>query len=584
MASFACPQGHRWDAPASDTGTLLADPSACPICGTPSLPLTQAAPTPVPPSDLATCPPRNRFPNPDTMLTLDNLPQPTPAATTGVIVPGYEILGELGRGGMGVVYKARQQGLNRIVALKMILAGGYAGDAERSRFRAEGEAAARLRHPNIVQIYEIGAFEGRPFLSLEFCDGGSLADRLRDGPLAADSAAGLIEQLARGVHTAHRAGIIHRDLKPANILLQGLTAENEKQKRTGPTSHAMSSSPVDSAAALSAVNLHPRIADFGLAKQLDAIEGMTQSGAIMGTPSYMAPEQASGHSKDVGPAADIYALGAILYECLTRRPPYQGATSTDTMLQVLDGDLVPPRRLRPDLPSALEAICVKCLARDPDERYPSALVLADDLLAYLDGEPVLAERSGSLHALRVLLADSRHTEVLRRWGRIWLWHSPICFFVFLFTDVLRWQGVTALWPYVVLWTTGIVLYHVPIWLIRIRGSSLPLTLIERQMAQMTLLVLVLGILTAVAGVRMGLHPDQVVPLLVLELGLGSGAKAILLRGSFWPLTLLLCFLGLLMTFEPRLGATSLGVVGALGLSVPGLRSVRAERRQARSGA
>ena len=209
---------------------------------------------------------------------------PVPAAKTPS-VPGYEILGELGRGGMGVVYKARQAKLKRLVALKMILSGGHAGPEQLDRFRAEAEAVARLQHPNIVQIYEVGEQDGRPFFSLEFVDGGSLAQKLNGTPLPPREAAQLAETLARAMHAAHQQGIIHRDLKPANV------AADRTRRRT------------------------PKITDFGLAKQLDSEQGQTASGAIMGTPSYMAPEQALGQIKEIGPATDVYALGAILYEC-----------------------------------------------------------------------------------------------------------------------------------------------------------------------------------------------------------------------------------------------------------------------------
>ena len=225
-------------------------------------------------------------------------------------VPGYDILGELGRGGMGVVYKARQTNLDRLVALKMILSGGHAGEGELARFRTEAEAIARLQHPNIVQVYEVGEHDGKPFFSLEFCPGGSLDRQLNGTPLAPANAAKLVETLGRAMHAAHQARVIHRDLKPANVLL---TADGT-----------------------------PKITDFGLAKKLDDV-GQTQSGAIMGTPSYMAPEQAGGKNHAMGPPADIYALGAILYDLLTGRPPFKAATPLDTILQVVSDEPVPPR-------------------------------------------------------------------------------------------------------------------------------------------------------------------------------------------------------------------------------------------------
>jgi formylglycine-generating enzyme required for sulfatase activity/tRNA A-37 threonylcarbamoyl transferase component Bud32 len=275
-------------------------------------------------------------------------------------VPGYEILGELGRGGMGVVYKARQVKLNRLVALKMILAGGHAGGEERARFKREAEAIARLQHPHIVQIHEVGEHHRLPFFSLEFCPGGSLEKKLAGTPLPPREAAALVEKLAHAMQAAHHKGVIHRDLKPANVLL----AEDGT----------------------------PKVTDFGLAKKLDEA-GQTASGAVMGTPSYMAPEQAGGKSGVIGPAADVYALGAVLYECLTGRPPFRAVTVMDTLLQVLEDEPVPPGRLNSKAPRDLETICLKCLDKEPSRRYASAADLAQDLRRFQAGEPVVARPS-----------------------------------------------------------------------------------------------------------------------------------------------------------------------------------------------
>jgi tetratricopeptide (TPR) repeat protein len=297
-----------------------------------------------------------------------------PAASTGLAaalgnpgpppaVAGYEILGLLGRGGMGVVYRARQVALGRVVALKMILAGRHARAEELARFQAEAEAVARLQHPNIVQVHEVGQAEGAPFFSLEYLEGGSLEQKLAGTPLEARASARLVEVLARAAHFAHERGIVHRDLKPANVLL--------------------------------AADGTPKVTDFGLARRLDEAGG-TASGAVLGTPSYMAPEQASGKGKEAGPAADVYALGAILYECLTGRPPFKGETSLDTLSQVVVDEPVAPSRLRPRLPRDLEVICLKCLQKSPAARYASAEALADDLARFLDGRPILARPTGAL--------------------------------------------------------------------------------------------------------------------------------------------------------------------------------------------
>ena len=268
------------------------------------------------------------------------------------------ILGELGRGGMGVVYKARQVNLNRICALKMILAGAHAGPEAAARFLSEAETVARLEHPAIVQIHHLGDHDGRPYLELEYVDGGSLDDRSDGTPLPAGEAAELVEALARAIHYSHGLGVVHRDLKPSNILL---THDGRA-----------------------------KIADFGLAKMLDTDSRITGSGLILGTPSYMAPEQASGEAKGAGPSADIYALGAILYALLTGRPPFRAATIPETLRQVREEAPVPPCRLQPSLPRDVETITLKCLQKRPADRYATAAALAEDLRRFRAREPILA--------------------------------------------------------------------------------------------------------------------------------------------------------------------------------------------------
>jgi serine/threonine-protein kinase len=304
-----------------------------------------------------------------------------PAPAQGTPAPpgiaGYEILGELGRGGMGVVYKARQQRPARVVALKMLLGGAHADPERRARLLAEAGAIARLQHPHIVQVFEVGEHgDGRgllPFLALEYVAGGSLADRLGGTPQPPRQAAALVRTLAGAVHYAHGKGVIHRDLKPANVLL---TEEGT-----------------------------PKVNDFGLARQPE--QDLTATGAILGTPSYMAPEQAGGDRRQVGPAAGAYALGAILYECLTGRPPFAGADPLETLVQVRSQEPVPPARLNPQVPRDLDTVCLKCLEKETARRYPSAAELGEDLGRFLAGEPVRARPAGAGERLLKWSAPSR---------------------------------------------------------------------------------------------------------------------------------------------------------------------------------
>jgi tetratricopeptide (TPR) repeat protein len=301
-------------------------------------------------------------------------PYPSAELPTGRI-GDYEILERIGRGGMGAVYKARQVALNRLVALKILRDGTFADPEELARFRNEALALARLQHPHIVQIHEIGEHQGQPFFSLEFVDGGNLAQKLNGRPLSSRQAAQLVELLTLAVHAAHERGIIHRDLKPANVLLVRSDPLHGVRLEDGPEE---------------AGYFEPKITDFGLAKRLDTDRRQTGSGTIMGTPSYMAPEQAAGKNREAGPLADVYALGAVLYEVLTGRPPFQGETPLDTLEQVRSLEPVPPTRLQPKVPRDLETICLKCLHKEPHKRYASAEALAEDLRRFRAGEPIRA--------------------------------------------------------------------------------------------------------------------------------------------------------------------------------------------------
>ena len=325
-------------------------------------------------------------------------------------MPGYEVQEEVGRGGMGVIYKARHLRLGRIVALKMILTGQHASAHDLARFRTEAEAVARLRHPHIVQVYDVGEAAGRPFLSLEFVAGGSLKQRLTGRPFPAADSARFIETVARAVEHAHRAGIIHRDLKPGNILLQdepaaaSLAGGDRTETTTPGAVHPVSTgtlttwvgSPAAPVQRRAGALPSPRITDFGLAKVLDSASApgqLTGTGDMLGTPSYMAPEQA-GSAAEVGPPADVYALGSILYELLAGRATFAAESALDTMLQLLHQEPVPVDRLQPGVPRDLATITMKCLEKPPAKRYPTAGALADDLARFLDGKAIEARPVG----------------------------------------------------------------------------------------------------------------------------------------------------------------------------------------------
>jgi serine/threonine-protein kinase len=296
------------------------------------------------------------FPAPD-----DPSPQPGEGSVLPQI-PGYAVEAVLGRGGMGIVFRGRHLRLNRLVAIKMMLGGAYAGPRERGRFQREGLAVAALRHPNIAQVYDVGEHDGRPYFTMELVEGESLAHTLAGQPVPARRAAELVATLAGAVQFAHARGIIHRDLKPSNVLL--------------------------------IPDGTPKITHFGLARRLHDGAGPTRTGIAGGTPSYMAPEQVRGQPAAGGPAVDVYGLGAILYELLTGHPPFRAATAAETVQQVISRDPAPPSRLNDQVPRDLETICLKCLQKEPHQRYASAAALADDLSRFLEGRPILAQPMG----------------------------------------------------------------------------------------------------------------------------------------------------------------------------------------------
>jgi len=475
-------------------------------------------------------------------------------------VGDYEIGEEIGRGGMGVVFKARQVSLGRTVALKMILRGELASASDLTRFRAEAESAARLHHPNIIPVYEVGDHAGQPYFSMQLIAGTTLAQPIADGPLPAREAAQLLLPVCRAIAEAHRTGVLHRDLKPSNILID----------RTG----------------------RPYVSDFGLAKRVEAerIAGtgdeqaaalLTHSGAIIGTPGYMAPEQAAGNRGEVSRATDVYGLGALLYAMLTGRAPFQSASPVDTVLQVLEQDPLPPRLLNPHADVDLEMIALKCLQKPAELRYATADDLASDLEAFLANEPISARSTRLTQVLTRAFRETHHAGVLENWGVLWMWHSLVLVVLCVVTNVFQWQGVTSRLPYVALWTVGLGVWAVIFWNLRRRSG--PITFVERQIAHVWAGSVICSTLLFGVEALLGLPVLSLSPILGLVSGMVFLVKAGILSGAFYIQAAALFATAGVMAVWPRTGLPNVsisifGIVSAACFFVPGLKYFRQRRK------
>ena len=360
----------------------------------------------------------------------------------------YLLQSEIGRGGMGVVYHAIRGSDGKAVAIKMLLKGDYATSEDRQRFLSEAQAAARLNHPHIIPIYDMGEHEGRSFFCMKLIEGQPLSSRLANGPMPARRTAQIMAQISDAIHYAHQNGVLHRDLKPSNVMLD------------------------DEGVAY--------IADFGLAKQFHERSSLTRSGAILGTPSYMAPEQAAGNRGKVSAASDVYSLGAILYHMQTGRPPFLGASPVDTVLMVLEQNVVSPRALNQRANRDLEMIAMRCLQKPPDLRYPSADKLAEDFKKFLSNDPISAADGRLGQVIGNVFRETHHAEVLENWGLLWIWHSLVLLIVSVATNVMFWCGDRTRLHYWLMWTLGMGAWAVVFWILRRRMG--PVLFVERQVA------------------------------------------------------------------------------------------------------
>ena len=484
----------------------------------------------------------------------------------GTMIGEYELRQEIGRGGMGVVYRAFQASLERTVALKMIPNAAFAAAQDLARLRAEALAAARLSHPNIVPVYEVGEHNGQPWFSMQFIEGTTLSQRLMSGPMKPREAAALLVPIVEAIGAAHRAGVLHRDLKPSNILI--------------------------------AVDGTPFVTDFGLAKRVNVeaesmasgsmgsdLTNLTQSGAILGTPAWMSPEQAAGQTDSIDVATDVYSLGAVLFAMLTGRPPFQAASPLDTVLMVIEQDPPNIRMLNRAVDSDLEMVVLKCLQKPQDLRYSSAGALAADLRAWLNSEPVSARSSTIAQVMTRLFRESHHAAILQNWGLLWMWHSLVVLLLCVITNLMQFRGVTERWPFVGLWVVGVGLWAAIFWNLRHRAG--PITAVERQIAHIWGgSMIASSMLFWVESIM-----DQPVlafsPVLGAIAGMVFLAKAGILSGSFYIQSILMFATALVMAAIehsslhsdfPNVSVSLFGVMSALTFFFPGLKYYRQQRR------
>ena len=503
-------------------------------------------------------------------------------------VGDYELIEELGRGGMGVVFRARQISLDREVAVKMILRGRLASEVDLSRFLAEASATAKLEHPHIVPVYDVGDVDGRPFFSMQLIDGVTLTDLVQSGPLSQRQAAEIVKSIAQAIGCAHRAGILHRDLKPSNVLISkngtALISDFGLAKQSGPPgesgTHGGSGAHGEPGSHDESKN-NGNLPSDSTRRDTDnsdsANQDLTRTGMLLGTPAYMSPEQASGRRIAVGPASDIYGLGCVLYYALTGRSPFIADSPMDVVMMAIEQDPVPPRVLRPDMDRDLEMIVVRCMQKPIDLRYETADALADDLAAYLADEKVSARSGRFSQVIARLFRETHHASVLENWGTLWIWHSLVLLVACLFTFGLDYQGVQQRWIYATMWTLGLGAWAAVFWKMRQRMG--PVTFIERQVAHVWgASMIAIGLLFPLEW-WMGLPVLRLSPMLGVISAMVFIIKAGMLSGVFYIQATALLFAAVAMAIQPDLSHLIFGVVAAGCFFVPGFKYSRQSRRR-----
>ena len=456
----------------------------------------------------------------------------------------FELVEEIGRGGMGVVYRARQQSLGREVALKLILLDHLASETDRARFYAEARAAAKLEHPHIVPVYDLGDVQGRPYISMKLIEGSTLSSQLQNGHMDGKSAAKLLIPLCQAVQYAHENSVLHRDVKPSNIMIN-----HEGQAF---------------------------LTDFGLAKDLRETPTLTRTGAVVGTPAYMPPEQASGQKPTLDPTSDVYSLGAVLYHMITGQPPFVGRTGLETVLMVMEQDPPSPRSLTRGLDPDLEMIILRCLQKPPDLRYASASALEQDLNAYLNNEEIAARSGRFSQIISQVFRETHHFGILENWGLLWMWHSVVLLIVCVATSMLYWMDDKNRLNYFLLWTVGLGAWAAVFWAVRRRMG--PVTFVERQIAHLWAGSMICVAVLFPLESWLGLEPLKLSPMLPMFAATTFLVKGAILSGRIYFQAIALFATPFLMAAMPGIAHLIFGVVAGLSFFIPGYQLHRMRLR------